>query len=149
MALTPEIYLKPLQNRWRRGHFIPDDVHLPTNPVLEDVDVTLETVTTLGAIHKEDFDTILLQFITTGPSIDFQFFGSAMDDESHGTVNPYMMPPEDDSREWMMLPAGELTVPGDDSLARLINDRYTWIMIKYKLTGAAGDSAFTVRIRAD
>lgn len=145
MAPPVEILLRPLRNLYRRGHFVPEN----KNAFL-DIDVTSQTMTTLGAIHKEDYDTILFQFIIgSGADVNFEIFGSALDDDSHGDDMPHDPPPDENSNEWLLLPEGMFTVPLSTSVGRLVNDRYTWIMVKYHLVNASPDSSFTVRIRAD
>jgi len=144
MAVTPVISLKPLKNLYRRGHFVPVD-----RTAFEGINVTSQTLATLGAIHKEDYDTILFQFIIGAENIEFEIYGSALDDDSHGDDMPNDPPPEDDSNEWLLLPEGAFTGVTNGSVARLINDRYTWIMVRYKLAAPAPVSTFTVRIRAD
>ena len=145
MAIPTQIILKPLKNTYRDGLFTPEDKNLVTL-----IPVDSDSQVTIGAIHKEDVKKLLTEIINSGGNpLDIFFYGTSVDDDSHGTNKPFSPPPDENSVVWFPLPNGTFTINVGLNDSRIVTDNWTWILVRVARTNAGQDTVVTLQIRGE
>ena len=144
MVVPTVLTLNILKNTFRDGIFT----------LTESFTVDSGTEVPVGAVHKEDFKKLLFQLANLGPdnSFNFQFYGAAVDDQSHGTNDPFLPPPDfvvDNTEVYFPLPNGSGVVAPDASDAESVSDSWTWVLLTVKRTAAGLDTTGSVDIRGE
>lgn len=142
MVVPIVIELVRLKNIFRDGIF--------TKTIPLDVNDDSEII--VGAVHKEDFKKLLFQISNDGGnSLDFAFYATAIDDNSHGTDVPFSPPPDYDGTNliWSVLPNSTGTIPTIDSFPQSITDNWTWVLITVKRTDAGLSTTGSIYIRGE
>ena len=142
MAVPDIIELKNLQNSFDDGVFTPE-----TPADVENIAVNSDTLVTLGAIRKGDFQKLFFTILNIGANPLDIIFSQASPNDVVATDDPIPPPPDELSVEWFELPNGSLSVLANANNARKVTDKWAWVMIRYARTNAGQNTTLTLRIR--
>ncbi len=129
-----------------RKNIFAKTIYTTTFPFAVDSDAEVD----VGAIHKEDYAKIIMEFFNTGGNgVDLTIYGTSMDDGSNPPATPPSPPPEFSTEIYRILDNGIFGVSGISSDARKIADNITWVLIRAKRTTAGMDTLLNIFVRGE